>query len=130
VEPHAKRPVKIDIGHVQVCDLLDPSPTVIEEHQERSIAKGERAISWQRLEDRIDLFAFQIKRVRSLSSLGGNSLYSLSFSQHLWVTNSEIAIERMKGSEPLVACTDFISARAFNHAQEFQDSFRSQIGKF
>jgi hypothetical protein len=54
-----------------------------------------------------------------------DSLYALS--QHIWVTNSEIAIERMDGSEPLVTRTHFISPRTFNRAQESQDSFRSKI---
>jgi len=129
VQAYAKRPIKVDVGHTQVCDLLDPGPTVIEEHQERSITERERAFSWQRPKQRIDLFAFHVKRVWRLSPLGGDSLYSLCFCQHLRMMNSEIAIASVKGSEPLVSGTHLVSPRGFNHAQELQDSFRREIGK-
>jgi len=128
VQSHAKGPVKIDITYAQICHFLDASPAVVKNHEECPITKSVCAVLGQCLEESIYLLALQKDRFGRLTPFGRNGLHSLSFSQHFWMVNCEVSVERVEGGKPLVSRSDMVSPLSLDHAQELQDSFRRKVG--
>jgi hypothetical protein len=128
VQPHAKRPVKIDITDAQICHLLDASPSVVKDHEKCPITESVRAVLGQCLKDGIDFLTLQEDRLGSWTAFGRNGFHSLSFRQHFRLVNSEVSVERVEGGKPLVSRSDMVSPLRFDHVQELQDSFRRKVG--
>jgi hypothetical protein len=116
VQPDAQGPVKIDISHAQVCNILNPSPAVVKEHKKRTITEGERTVLGECLEDGIDFLALQENSFGSWTAFGRNGLHSLSFGQYFGMVNGEISVKRGEGCKPLVSRGDMVSPLCFDYA--------------
>ena len=81
----------------------------------------------QSFEQSFDFVVLQVISLRGRSAFHRYRLHALSFGQHLGILEAEIPVERMKGSESLVACAHVISARDFDHVQEVEYSLCSQV---
>ena len=58
-----------------------------------------------------DFVVFQIQGLRRRCPFDRNRLHLLGFSQHLWMSEGEEAVEGMQGGKPLIACAHTIPAR-------------------
>jgi hypothetical protein len=71
VQPHAKRPVKINITDAQIRHLLDASPSVVKDHEECRISESVCAMLGQCPDQRINLLALQKNRFGRWTPLEG-----------------------------------------------------------
>jgi hypothetical protein len=119
--------VEIDVGVPNVSGFLNASAGIVKEHQERTVSQCQVAVFGEGLKQRIDFIAFQVDGFRSLDSFRRNGFHSLGFGQHLWMMNSQVAVECAQGSKPLISRTRLISALFLNRAQKIQHPLKGKI---
>lgn len=113
----------------QVGHLLYASPGIVEREEERAITQRTSSARRQVYEERRDLVALEIARLRWGTPLGRNARHALGDIEHLRHAAGHVAEESMDSRQSLISRVDPITTLDLEMSQEAQNTVEGEISE-
>jgi len=127
VEPHPERWIEVDVLDPQICDLLDPGTSVVQEQHQHAVAECMAPALRKIRKELVDLAPFHEASRRRGCSLHRDPGHALRRHDRLRDSRGEEVEEGVQDSQALIARRRPVASFVFEVPQEVDDAIKRQI---